>query len=353
MHPGGAEQTVVHDRPGGRRRALTAAVVIGLTALVACGGSGSGEAGTEPTELPATTESATTEPATTEPATTEPATTEPATTASSVVDDEPQPYLGPLTFDWPTGCSVAVTEAIDVENDLVELAYDLELTASADDDGLIVSFADMRVVRQAGSTIPDQVQAELGRLYVLPAFVVRPDGSVTELVDFDAYLEQVLDLLDLDAVPDALAAATEERIIGIYWDTWAGVWATTGPVLDPVTELIGDHPVGDQVVSTRVRLDSRPVTSEGTASLRLQENLDGEDLLIAFGAITDAAGNNPTGTIDEGYRVTVKEVVTDPATLRPTSARFEMQIALVVDGRAESSLEVRTWTMDWSACDAL
>ena len=90
----------------------------------------------------------------------------PTPTTSTSVAARGEPYLGPLRFDWPSSCSVGVTEQVTKNSVRGTLAYRLKTSQHA--EGLALSFADKALLEVNGQTVPAAQLRRLTAAYRLP-----------------------------------------------------------------------------------------------------------------------------------------------------------------------------------------
>ncbi len=263
------------------------------------------------------------------------------------------PYLDELRFDWPQDCAVPVVEEVRKSGQTALLRYRLGL--EADGSNTRVTFEDMVVTSVDGNPVPDEAGTAMGAQFTLPGFLVDPEGTVVELVGMDALIDQ-LNALDPEAnveMTPEFVALVEESVTDKYWGSWVGTWASWG-FFDEATEIgTSEFQIGSEVATSDIVTESLGTVDGGAVALRSTITLDGADFALAMGGVM-ATVANPTdsATTQEivGQRVITVEVVTDPATLRPTSAFTSIAIELTADGETRSQLEERRWIFEWSAC---
>ena len=128
-------------------------------------------------------------------------------------------------------------------------------------------------------------------------------------------------------------------------------------------DATGDHAIsarlrqwsGPAIIAlglTHIVLESSTPQEAGTANLRLVQTIDPADLVGVLQATMKEFEMPPLSATlgDDSSWTLTQEVVTDPTTMRPVSASYELEI--VVDGEvAPRSSESRRWTFDWDASD--
>ena len=232
------------------------------------------------------------------------------------------------------------------------LHYTLDL--QADGQNLLVSFDDMSVISVDGTELPDAVSQTAAASFLLPSLVVDRDGFVVDVVGMDALVEQIEALDpsgDFEVTPE-LAAVLEDSVTSKYWDSWAGMWATWGSFEDEVEAGTSEFAAASGIAVSDVEMRSLGAVDGSLVALLSTITLDGDDFTLAMGGtVAMATGSDPTESSSiSGQRVVTVEVVTDPATLRPTSAFTSIEVEVTADGETRSQLEERRWIFDWSAC---
>ena len=263
------------------------------------------------------------------------------------------PYLGPLRFDWPSGCSVPVTEIVGKNGSRATLAYDVDLQTH--EQGLLVRYVDLVVNDLDGRPLGAELQAQAQAAFTLPGFIVDADGLALAMTGFDEMLRSLeeLGLASPAIYTPEFRAVTEEAVINKYWETLVGLWAGLGRIDQPILRSTLPVPVGDELFDLDLVVESIGTTAEGHAILRSTQRLEGDELLRSMGALQSSlgGGGGSSSGIDGGQRTVTIDLTTDPETLRPVTAELSIDVELVIDGRPESRLERRQWTFDWDAGD--
>lgn len=283
--------------------------------------------------------------------------TEPEVVPGSVTTDtEPlvfgAPYLGPLTFGWPTGCTVRLTEAAVKDGSTATLTYGLELVAEG--PNLIVSFVDMTIADIDGQPLSVADSTAQAALFKLPNLVVDPQGTVVGTRGVEELLDAMVasGLVDSSQITLGVAAALEAAVVSKYWGSWAGTWAARGVIDAPHVESVEQTPVGDTQFNTTLVVESLGTTPEGLAVVRQTQTIEGEDMLRALGAVTSAMGADEIAAAmvaTYGRRIMTFETTTDPSSLWPLSASLTQDTELTTNGVLDSRVERTTWTFDWAA----
>ncbi len=256
-------------------------------------------------------------------------------------------YLGPLTYRWPVGCTVRLTEATIKDDSTATLTYGLELVAEG--PNLVVSFVDMMIADVNGQPMSAADATAQVMLFKLPNLVVDPQGTVVETRGVEELLDAIVatGLADASEITLWLAAALETALVSNYWGSWAGAWATRGTIDAPHVESVLPTAVGDTQFNMTVVVESLGTTPGGLAMMRQTQIVEGEDLLLAMGVVTAALGADEVAAAmaeTSGRRIVTLETTTDPLTLRPLSASLTQDIELTTNGGSRKSS--RTQDMD-------
>lgn len=261
------------------------------------------------------------------------------------------PYLGPLTFAWPTGCAVSIAESVE-RPELTELTYSLRLESAG--DGVSVVFTDVVVNKAGGREVPADEQAGVAALFSFPELRVGADGIVAEVLGAKAIAEELI-----AAEPaagqnaDELAAQLEDTVVGKYWEAWVGFWSRLESIgAEDFSRVIpGTISSGD--IDTAYVIRSARRSADGYARLFNSRRVDGESFLRLIDELTATSTDEEIDAAMarvSGSRTSTFEVVIDPLTLRPSAASFDLDIEVTRDGVADQYRERFDWTFDWSAC---
>lgn len=258
------------------------------------------------------------------------------------------PYIGPLKFQWPRDCLVPVREVVTKGGSTAEVAYGLSIVGEG--ENLVVSFAGMTVSTVNGSPVTGDAADQATAGFLLPSFVVGPDGSVVEVRGMAALIAEFA-----ARDPDFVAKYTPEEIAGLeslviakYWDSWVGFWASLGSVDEPRLEATSPSNSSGLSFDTTLVVESLGTGADGQIRLRQVQTLDGENFLRALSAALPEINSDPTAA---GRRITTVDVTTDPLTLRSSSIVFTNDTQLTTNGQTQSDLETRRWTIDWATAN--
>jgi len=265
-----------------------------------------------------------------------------------------------LTFDWPLDCAVAVEQETLADlgdgSVLIGASYDVELVDTPAPDDVEARFGtptiDDVLIDDADAPPPEAGSAQYALIasYVSnPTLAVALDGTSALDIGFDSWLE------DSGVTPqqfgrseDQLRDLVDYRATWSTWATWVGRWADLATVAPGSTDVeVSDRAEYGATTESPVTVDVEPA-GDGLVTLRATSTLDDAavDQLWRYGGGVDPA-TEVAERDGEASRVTEVEVVTDPATLRPRSASYE--VTLSIDGEVTGSVS-HAWTFTWPDC---
>ncbi len=290
----------------------------------------------------------------------------PAQRATSVA-----PAKQPLRFAWPDGATAEVTERILKKGRRSTTHY--RIVTERDGDDWLIFYRDFEFREVEGLDLRDpRVVAALDKVAAqtvgrLPPYRVSSDGGWLG-IDMDAFLaamkgvlpdETVANLHKAMAVP-GMAAMLDEKLSDV-WGTWVELWIDME--LEPGERLDGAFEVTvlDRPISVPVTVEHLG-TVDGRVRIRASSVLEGPAAAAAVGTMVSqfsesVDGDTPLPVSDwnslsdqmEIRRVWTAETVTDPMTLLPAEARFELRVTVTADGEKRERVEAHEWVFDWSS----
>jgi hypothetical protein len=249
-----------------------------------------------------------------------------------------------LTFAWPAGAVVAVTERVEKQK-VLTLTY--ELHVCADESGLRIRHRNFALTAMEGVDLgSEEVKKSLAEvqplLEMVPDMIVGNDGEIVAIDGIPALIEELARrfpqmaprMRQLGADPNAVAQL--EQLAGDIWRGWVSHWLRFDPAGGDRQE------VGDV---TFERLKTEP----GRLTLRATKRWDPEALRAAVAkALPEADRGLVAGAKVE--RTDVIEVTTDPATLRPSHARRTQERVVELAGKPPiHRREVNDYELDWES----
>jgi len=260
-------------------------------------------------------------------------------------------YTGPLTFDWPSDCSIPVIEEVTNRGRVATLSYSFEVAAY--DSTLTISYADLEILAIDGQPLSTgQLQAAAAGLAV-PGYRVDSDGLAVGLVGVEELIGQ-MEAMGMDAQmlnSPSFLVAMEDAAIRKHWDSLVGFWAGLGSVSSAEYTYSVPVPIGSDVIDLDVIVESLEIAENGNARLRQTQVVEGQDMAKALDAQSQSLGSDNTTlqSVDDSQTTTIVEVVTDPQTLRPDWAQIEIEMKLGSGVGSQTRVERREWTLDWES----
>jgi hypothetical protein len=284
----------------------------------------------------------------------------------------------PLRFAWPASARVKVVERVSTGGPATAVRYDAVLAPHPSSGGSTLRLENFELVEVAGRDFSGiELPAELQQLEVMlglrPTVRISPEGEYVGSENMDEVIENMLMALPakgregvrrMFSSPELRASL--EQASAEFWQTWVGAWTGVsiqpGQTLRSVNEVsvLSSTPV---LVPVTMRHLGPAKDHPGAIELQMETVLEGEEFRQSMaGAMAQLFrdAEKSTGTkapedvasmLKEAKKVGLFSVVTDPATLRPVSARSEETTLLVMEegGRREQreKREVREYTFTW------
>ncbi len=251
-------------------------------------------------------------------------------------------------FDWSPPCRVPATERMRRKGHEFTLSYVISVTR-LDEHELRVELVDIEPV-------------ELRETYeAFPAVIVGNDGSYVRTESLDEIIAltirdspQLAEGFDTPELRAQMATKFAEP-----WITWVGHWIdwSLAPGERHTVDLSIQGPGGDEIPfqGTVEHLGME----DGFARLRYSERMDGEalkkymaPLLLSMSEIAPDPAEAERYFSEmklEGYRESLYEVETSPATLRPRRSRYDVRLDASINGEPFSrDHEWREVAFDWA-----
>jgi hypothetical protein len=274
-------------------------------------------------------------------------------------------------FAWGVPCRVPVTVIGVKQGATVKSANDVVLELGADRSELRVRLEHFRFLEIDGVdvTIParrkDVEPAEL-LAEVIPAIRVARTGEFLGVVDLEKAVTWLLEqpmfkakIKDADQLrklllsPQMLQAMQGE--MAQIWRAWVSGWLDNRLGPGQTVELQQSMIAAESfVVPTRLSHLGEVRGAPGLVRFRLENTVRGKPFAsVAGGFLKELVANlaTPPGApvqIVDGERQEVDEVETDPTTLRPRHARYEVKVhAVFSDGKDTRQVQSRDTTFHW------
>lgn len=285
-----------------------------------------------------------------------------------------------LKFAWPVPSTVKVTETALKKGKTAKMRYDAELTRQesgkklemriknfefVDLEGIDLTVAENR--EKLGPSL-DQITAIKG---MFPTLVIDQEGYVEDVAGIEEMIEGAAKLLKgLDEKqrqsiiafmrsPQTLSQIKEDS--ARFWQVWVETWIALEPLKGKEQVYEGEIALLDgSTVKSELTLKyvGDSPSEKGCVDLTAYTLLDGEDAKKAMSATLQALMaqvKTPEGVmplsikeIKNMKRTTRFVVVTDPKTLQPKKAGYEVVTELEIADKKQSSVEKHEYLFDWN-----
>lgn len=284
-----------------------------------------------------------------------------------------------LKFAWPVPSRVTVSEVTLKKDKTAKIRYDIVLTKQKTGDNLelnfdnfeLLQFNDLDISSPEGKALLGPALPQLQALQgAMPTLVINQSGEVVDVVGMEELAEKGVALLPA-ADPAAREAMrtlmTSSAMIAQmkaktqdFWRFWVGIWI--GCPAAPGKEQVVDTEVpfmGAKVlkVPLTIRNDGPAADSPGNIQLSGNTILQGEEATKALGAmmlqftsqIPLKEGVKPftPDMLKEMKRTSKFSVVTDPKTLQPQQAHWEIVTDIQVGEEHRVQTEKHDYVFDW------
>ncbi|MFW2333693.1 hypothetical protein [Ilumatobacter sp.] len=262
-------------------------------------------------------------------------------------------YQGPLTFSWPSDCTIPATGTNvkwNLDDGLIDAAVSFEfiITTSTDEELLVIRSSGFRAV--AIGDLPPPVDAELLAPALLPpTFAVDPNGRLVEVRELEP-------LVEIYAQVGLVVADEIERTLSEYyalrvWAPWVGLWAERAVVGPEVIEV----PQQDLAAATWNTTSDQPISvasatsKTGRATLFAYLPLDLGDPAAAASRVIDEIDTQALDQVGLELDGSLNFLTdTDPTTLQPTSVSVLQGVAQPDEAGTRFHREW-PWEFDWEA----
>jgi hypothetical protein len=280
-----------------------------------------------------------------------------------------------LRFAWPTPSRVTVTQRSLKKGKRAVLRYDAVLSARMGGGYELkldkIQFLELEGRDVSKGPLPPEVKTALAMASALPTVVISAEGEFVDVMGLDEVVEHILkqtpnekgrrDKIRAVFAQPAVAQAMKQKA-GDFWQAWVGAWVGMDVAAgqERVAMVPLQMPLGsvDGTVTLRHR---GPVTEhKGAVRLEMETVLEGEpfrkEMVNMLSQMVQAAGAQE-GTeppdfeamLQSARRVSTVEVVTDPATLRPYSARMVQVTQVQVEDQQNEQREEQEYRFTWPA----
>jgi hypothetical protein len=275
-----------------------------------------------------------------------------------------------LTFKWPVPGKVSVTERVVKRGVPATIRYDVTLAMAPDRKRIAVRLTGLDFVEVAGLDARDpavrkKLAPALRAATAVPTVLINSDGTFDDIADLDRTLKEVGKMLPAEQravfvkamkAPQMLAMMKERS--ADFWGVWVGMWA--GGELQPgkSVEVNQETALPDGATLERpIRFTHHgPAGPPAHVRLSFESSVEGDannQALRGFVASliqqwAPASGEKIGPETFQSFQMAIGgDVVTDPATLRPVSARSQRRMTVKVNGEERSQVETHEYTFTW------
>jgi hypothetical protein len=275
-------------------------------------------------------------------------TTAPATPRSTVpyptttIDENGPAYVGPLTFKWPTGCTVKVARTTKLASSAMETVHEYDLTLSEEAGNLVVSYGFPMIVAMDGFTTAFEMKK--GTVGGPIDFSLTPDGHLYDIVHSDAWLASYSRVPKSD--PKRLVADATTEVQTNYWLLPIGMWLQFDGTAPPEPRTGSASPPLNSTF--KQRLESLPIGPPGRARLQMQAS----HIIVAADSLPPIPTQAPDATTSAlpsmigRTTVITFEAVLDPMTMRPDVASMHYEFSPPSEGTDDFS-KSESYAFDW------
>lgn len=300
--------------------------------------------------------------------------------AKDLLPDAETPAAAPasapaLRFAWPTPSRVTVTERILKKGKRSVVRYDAVLSARKG-GGYELKLDKFQFVELEGQDVskgplPPELKAAQAVAGAIPSLVLSPEGQVVDVVGMEETMERALQLVPEEQgmrekmraafAQPGLAQAMKQKA-GDFWQAWVAAWVGMDLAAGQERSATVPMQLPSGSVDSKVTMRHRGPVPEhkGAVRLELETVLEGEPFRKAMANMlsqmmqgVSTQGGKPPPDFDamlkSARRVSTVETVTDPATLRPYSARLAQVTQLRVEDQEREEREEREYSFAWPA----
>jgi hypothetical protein len=278
-----------------------------------------------------------------------------------------------LRFAWPVPSRVTVTERILKKGRRSVVRYDAALS-KREDGGYELKLDKFQFLEMDGNDMtkgpmPPELQAATAVAGAIPTLVLSAEGHVVDVVGMEEAVERALALVSAEkgmrdqlrtALSQPAMAQAMKQKAGDFWGVWVGAWVGTDLTAGEKRSATVPMQLPAGPVDSKVTLHHRgpDASQKGAVRLELESVLEGEPFRkgmvgmlsqLTRGTVPQDKAPDFETLLKSARRVSNVEVVTDPATLRPYSARSAQVTHLVVEDQERQEREEREYSFAWPA----
>jgi hypothetical protein len=258
---------------------------------------------------------------------------------TTTIDIHGLAYVGPLTFKWPSACTVKVISTTNTTG--IEFVHEFDLTLADEGRNLVVSYGRPTIVAVDGHTTA--IVPTKGTIGGPIDFAVTPAGEFSGIVHADEWLAPFPDRAKNGT---RLVANATSAVQTAYWLVPIGAWQQFDGVARPEPRTDSLTLPGNGIYDRR--METLPVGPPGRARLRIQ--------LSRVVDTEPTPGPSPAQTADDstgampsmvGRTIIITfEAVLDPVTMRPDVATVRTEFSPAVEG-TDGFFKSDSYAFDW------
>ena len=266
-----------------------------------------------------------------------------------------------LKFGWPVPGTVGVTEKAVKQGNAVTMRYDVTLAPAPDGKRVAVQLKRFEFLEVNGQDArKPEIRKQLGEALkmasAIPTLIVAREGTFEEITGMDRVVKQLTASLPAEQRASVVKMMSSPQFAGMlqessaqFWNVWVGMWTGVDLPEGKSREVNQPLPLPDGSTLDRpVQMTNQgPAGPPGHVRLAFQSKLDASQqkkvrslLEGMIQQMAQASGQEVPKDMFQGGNVSMSgEVVTDPATLRPASARWQKQVTIQMKGQPPQSRE--------------
>ncbi|MCY1029966.1 hypothetical protein OV207_00720 [Corallococcus sp. BB11-1] len=289
--------------------------------------------------------------------------------------EDTQAGVPAFKFAWPVPSRVGITERVVSEREHATLKYDGVLTARKPGPGATLHFENLQQVEPAARKNPPGTAGteDLKALLITftkPDLLLSETGALTRIEGLEPALGSAVTVLEPDPQERESHRARWDTPLfqnqvrdraELTWAAWVGTWSgvrlASGEERTKAVRL--RHPNGPLEQRSTLRHRGAVAGTSGAVRLEWEMSLDGAPYRQVVARTRElrcsaALARNPSDpcaaeVLESASSVTTVELVTEPGTLRPFSARTVHTETFTLKGKPPViQREERSYAFDWN-----
>lgn len=294
-----------------------------------------------------------------------------------------QAFASEMKFAWPVPSRVTVDEGVVKKGKTAKIRYDMVLSKQKEGENLELHFENFKFLELDGQDVSTpEARAALGPVLgpafgqvaalqgAMPSLLLTPEGKVVDVVGLDELIDRMLGIVGKEdpKMREALGSVMHSPMMlnqikqksKDFWRVWVETWigAPTAAGKEEVRET--DVPFMDNglQVALTIRNEGAAVGEKGNIQLSAQSVMEGEAATKALaGMMQQIASQVPVkegvkpfspDMIKNVKRTMSINVMTNPKTLQPQRARYEVVTELAIGEEKRGQTEKHDYVFDWA-----